>query len=309
MRRIVMFFVMFLGLLLVVGSSGNFREYGADRIVKMAIVDGNDSYVSYSCSGSVIYMNKSSSVQFTAMTLSNSMNKTMSVRVEGDFSSLPEGLSGSVNDSWHTLDVGESVVIEGNFSADDNAISGTYTVPLTVYAEWDGGSAELKECSITVSLNSPKYVLRKGIVGGVYNYTSGDYTIVLQLNFTNNGPSGEFIIWDKIPSHLCSRCLGTCHWATANVTVESTSATAGTVLRPPTNISCGCHNIFNCCAGDLIGWRVHVSHGETVTLEMTLNVSFKVPSGCVANFTLNRGAHLCGTCLRSNKISVTVTGG
>ncbi|WP_148258709.1 hypothetical protein [Thermococcus sp. AM4] len=305
MRRLVLFFVMFLGLLLVVGSSGNFREYGADRIVKLAIVDGNDSYVSYSCSGSIVYMNRSSSVQFTAITLFNSMNETMSVRVEGDFSGLPDGLSGNVDDSWHTLDAGDGVVIEGNFSADADAVSGTYTVPLTVYAEWNGGSAELKDCSIRVSLSSPEYVLRKGIVGGVYNYTSGNHTIVLQLNFTNNGPSGDFVIWDRVPPYHCFRCPGTCNHSSAHVTIKSTSASLGTViLNPPAGFSC-----CNCHARNCVVWRVHVPHGETVTLEITLDVSFDVPSGCVARFTLNKGAHLCGTNVRSNKVIVTVNGG
>jgi len=289
MRKFILFTSFLLGLLLIVGSSGNFREYTSQRDADFAVVDGNDSYIAYHCFQEPVMLNASSGVEFTAVRLENLMDRTITVRVVGDYSGLPEGINGSVDGSTYTLEPGEEVSIGGSFSAGDDVENGTYGVPLMVYAEWNGGSAELRDCSMYVTVRRPTYVLRKGIVGDVYNYTTKKvYRITLQLNFTNNGPAGDFVVKDFIPNP---------GWRAIYVPLPP-EPTAGNV-----SYIVG----FSCCrcSGVMIVWRVHVAHGATVTLNIPMEVVFFRKG----NYTLNCGAHLCGTHVVSNRVTVHVTGG
>ncbi len=288
MRKFILITTFLLGLLLIVGSSGNFRAYTASRSAEFEVVGGSDSYIAYRCLSEPVPVNASSGVEFTAITVENLMDRPITFHVEGNYSSLPDGLSGSVNGSTYTLEPGESVTIGGSFSADDDVDDGTYEVPLTVYAEWDGGSAELKDCSMYAKVEKPTYVLRKAIVGDVYNYTVWNwYSITLQLNFTNNGPEGDFVIKDFIP-----------YPRSAFYIVHHPEASSGDADMHFRVGHCGCW-------GWLIVWHVHVAHGETVTLNIPMSVIFY----CPRDYVLNCGAHLCGTDVVSNKITVHVTGG
>ena len=295
MRKLVIFTAFLLGLLLIVGSSGNFRAYTSQRSAEFKVVNGSNSYVAYRCLSDPVPVNASSGVEFTAITVENLMDKLITVHVVGDYSSLPDGLNGSVDGSTYTLEPGESISIGGSFSTGDEVASGTYGVPLTVYAQWDGGSAELRDCSMYAKVEQPTYVLKKAIVGGVYNYTVGElYSITLQLNFTNNGPDGDFVIKDVIPNP---------GWRAVYLVglPQPSSGNADMLIGVG---HCG-------CAGWVIVWHVHVAHGETVTLNIPMDVVFF----CNGNYVLNCGAHLyrCGTHSKthvvSNGITVHVTGG
>jgi len=289
---------MLLGLLLVAGSSGNFRSYLSERTVSVGLVTGENAYVSYICRDEPVYMNKSSGVRYTALTLRNLMDAQISFHVSGDYSGLPEGLNGSVDGSEYYLNPGESVEINATFSATYDVASGNYTVPLTIYAEWEGGSAELRDCSLRVEVENPAYVLKKGLVGKLQEYSLGNHTLVLQLNFTNNGPGGGFEIVDFVPTlfHSHGSVVG-------NATVKEVSASRGSVLMD-LNCSTTCGNPCWCHCLPII-WHVYVDHGETVTLEITLRASFHAPG----DYVLNCGAHLCGTSVVSEGVTIHVTGG
>ncbi|NJE54599.1 hypothetical protein [Thermococcus sp. 21S9] len=289
MRKFVLLTTFLLGLLLIVGSSGNFRAYTASRSVEFGVVGGNDSYIAYRCLSDPVPVNASSGVEFTAITVENLMDRPITFHVAGNYSGLPDGLSGDVDSSTYTLDPGESVSIGGSFSADDDVEDGTYGVPLTVYAEWDGGSAQIKDCSMYASVERPTYVLKKAIVGDVYTYSLFAWNdITLQLNFTNNGPEGDFVIKDFIPNP---------GWKAVYVVglPQPSSGNADLLLSVG---HCG-------CSGWMIVWHVHVAHGETVTLNIPMGAVFF----CKGDYVLNCGAHLCGADVVSNKITVHVTGG
>ncbi len=289
MRKVMIFTAFLLGLLLIMGSSGNFRAYTSQRSAEFTVVNGSNSYVAYRCLSEPVPVNASSGVDFTAIIVENLMDKLITVHVVGDYSNLPDGLNGSVDSSTYTLEPGESVSIGGSFSTGDEVTSGTYGVPLTVYAQWEGGSAELRDCSMYAKVEQPTYVLKKGIVGGVYEYTVGEwYTITLQLNFTNNGPDGDFVIKDVIPNP---------GWR-AFYLVGPPQPSSGNADMFISAGHCG-------CAGWLIVWHVHVAHGETVTLNIPMEAVFF----CSGNYILNCGAHLCGTHVVSNRITVHVAGG
>jgi len=289
MRKFVLFMTFLLGLLLIVGSSGNFRAYTASRSVEFEVVGGNDSYIAYRCPSDPILVNASSQVEFTAITVENLMDRPVTFHVEGDYSTLPRGMNASVDDSSYTLEPGESVAISGDFSVEDDVTDGTYGVPLTVYTEWDGGSARIEDCSMYAEVSRPTYVLKKAIVGDVYTYSPFVWNdITLQLNFTNNGPEGDFVIKDFIPDP---------GWK-AIYTVglpQPGSGNADLLL-----------NVGYCgCSGWTIVWHVHVAHGETVTLNIPMEAVFF----CGGDYVLNCGAHLCGADVVSNKITVHITGG
>ncbi|WP_457741980.1 COG1470 family protein [Thermococcus sp.] len=288
MRRLVIVLAFLTGLMLVLGSSGNFRTYTSTRTFEFSVVNGNDSYVGYMCSP-LVTLNASSGVEFRAVTVMNLMDKPISFYVTLNGSSLPKGLLAGVDNSVYTLEPGESMTVAGGFSADSYVPNGTYEVPLMIHAYWDGGSALIKDCSVFVKIVRPTYVLTKAIVGGRYTYRTGEnYTVVMQLNFTNNGPEGNFIITDYIPM------------AGKNVVTHPSEPEPSKGVVDPQLPGCSCH-----CAGMKITWRVHVEHGETVTLEIPVQVFFSKKG----HYTLNCGAHLCGTNVRSNRIVVKVVGG
>ncbi|WP_297534598.1 hypothetical protein [Thermococcus sp.] len=303
MRKFVIVLAFLIGLTLVLGSSGNFRAYTSTRTVDFSVVSGNNSYVGYMCSSPVM-LNASSGVDFRALTVMNLMDKPISFYVTLNDSSLPEGLHAEVDGSVHTLEPGQSMDVAGGFSADSDVPNGTYEVPLTIHAYWDGGSALIKDCSMFVRITRPTYILTKAIVGGRYTYRAGEtYTIVMQLNFTNNGPAGDFVIFDSIP-------YGN-NTATHHINVSSI------VLRPLSgyvdvnvNDSCGCYHYCHCCGCCHHGpktafkWHVHVRHGETVSLDIVMTATFHRHG----EYILNCGAHLCGTDVSSNKIVVKVVG-
>ncbi|WP_297548962.1 hypothetical protein [Thermococcus sp.] len=286
MRKFLPLIAFLLGLLFIVGSSGNFQAYTSSRDVEFGVVGGDNSYIAYRCLSDPVPVNASSGVEFTAVTVENLMDRPITIHVEADGSSLPRGLSGDVDSSTYTLEPGESVAVGGNFSVDEDVTDGTYGVPLTVYAEWDGGSARIGDCSMYASVETP-YVLVKSIVGGVYFYPVGEWnSITLQLNFTNNGEEGDFVIMDSIPNP---------GWRAFYV-VGLPRPSSGRADLMMDHCHCG-------CSGWRIVWRVHVARGETVTLNIPLEAVFLSPG----SYTLNCGAHLCGTDVVSNKI--TVTGG
>ncbi|WP_297074116.1 hypothetical protein [Thermococcus sp.] len=287
MRKFVLPITFLLGLLFIVGSSGNFRAYTTSRSVEFGVVSGDNSYIAYRCLSDPVPVNSSSGVEFTAVTVENLMDRPITIHVESDGSSLPPGLSAGVDGSTYTLEPGQSASIGGNFSAGNNAGEGIYEVPLTVYAEWDGGSARIGDCSMYASVERPTYVLRKAIVGRVYVYPVGEWnSITLQLNFTNNGEEGDFVIKDSIPNPS---------WRAFYV-VGLPRPSSGRADLMMNHCHCG-------CSGWTIVWRVHVARGETVTLNMPMEAIFFSPG----SYILNCGAHLCGTDVVSNKI--TVTGG
>ncbi len=289
MRKFVLLTTFLLGLLLIVGSSGNFRTYTASRSVEFGVVGGNESYIAYRCLSDPVPVSASSGVEFTAITVENLMDRPITFYVEGDYSALPEGMKASVDGSSHTLGPGESVAIGGGFSVDGDITDGTYGVPLTVYAEWDGGSAQIKDCSMYASVERPTYVLKKAIVGDIYTYSLFVWNnITLQLNFTNNGPEGDFVIKDFIPNP---------GWKAVYV-VGLPQPSSGNVDLLFGSRHCG-------CSGWMIVWHVHVAHGETVTLNIPMGVVFF----CRGDYVLNCGAHLCGADVVSNKITIHVTGG
>jgi len=282
MRWFMLIFALLLGFILIGGSSGNFRAYSTDRGAEFGVVDGNDSYIAYRCSSNPIRVNASSTMEFEAITLENLMDRPVTLHVETDGSGLPEGLNADVDGSTYTLDPGEEVSIGGSFSA-GTVEDGIYGVPLTVYAEWDGGSARIEDCSMYAEVEGPTYSLTKEVVGGNYTYPVGRNALTLRINFTNNGPEGDFVVRDVIPGR-------------ADVVYH---------LQRPVPSSGWVHFGLGHCGCWFIVWRVHVAQGETVTLEIPIEVLFSRPG----DYVLNLGARLCGTDTVSNKITVHVIGG
>lgn len=286
MRKFMLLTAFLLGLVLIVGSSGNFRAYTAKRNAEFDIVSGNDSYIGCRCLQWPISVNAGSSVEFTALTVENRMDRPITFHVEGDYSALPEGISGSVDGSVYTLEPGDSAPIMGTFSADGYVGDGAYEVPLTVYADWDGGSAKIETCSMNVtSIGGP--TIKKELLSGdteVPLYTYQQW--VFRITVTNHGAARNLTIKDVVGGEF---------------EIDSISPSAG-------NYTVNQHG-----ASTHILWDVELSAGGSAYLDVTVHTKIN-PAGkqeftSCGTYSLNDGAEILGYGIVSNGILIRAVWG
>ncbi|NJE62016.1 hypothetical protein [Thermococcus sp. 21S7] len=287
MRTMLFLIALLMGAMLIVGSSGNFRAYTANRSAVVGIVSGENSYVAYHCLDSPVSINAGEGVDFIAITVQNLMDRPISVHVEADFSNLPSGVTGDIDGSEKTIDPGESAGFGASIESDEYAEGGLYEVPITIYADWDGGSAVIEACSLVVQISAQELIITKTLISGNRSFpVNTPQEWVMEIKFRNNGEDDEFLISDfvdpvffKIDSIEISK--GRLYdWTHYEVT--------GVVL-----------------------WGVNVTHGETVTMRIHVsNVMWCFPcfgyiysTNMPGEYTLNCGAcvmkmpsreHCCG---------------
>ena len=281
MRKLILLTVFLLGLVLIVGSSGNFRAYTAGRSAEFDVVSGNDSYVGYQCLQWPISVNAGSSVEFTALTVENQMDRPITFHVEGDYSALPEGISGSVDGSIYTLEPGDSAPITGTFSVEDDVEDGTYGVPLTVYADWDGGSATIETCYMNMtSRRGP--TIEKVLLSGntevpLYTYQQWAFRITI----TNRGAARNLTIKDVVGGEF---------------EIDSISPSTGS------------YTVSQHGASNHILWDVELSANGSAYLDVAIHTKLN-PAGrqeftSCGTYSLNDGAEILGYGIVSNGITV-----
>jgi hypothetical protein len=244
MRTLLLLVTFLLGVLLIVGSSGNFRAYTAERPTTVGIVSGENSYVAYRCLGSQVNLEAGEGVEFIAVTVQNLMDREINVHIEADFSELPEGISGEVDGSIRGLEPGESADFEARIESDEYDEGGTYEIPLTIYAEWDGGSARIEACSILVHISSREFILTKRLISGNESFpVNTPQEWVMELSFRNNGEDGEFLIFDFVNPALFS--IDEVEVSDGRLYTWTHHSTTGVIL-----------------------WAVNVTRGETVTMRI-----------------------------------------
>ena len=299
MRKAALAVVILIGVFLIVGSSGNFRTYTASRGATVGIVSGENSYVGFTCPPETVDVEAGSDVEFTLVSVRNLMNVTIVVHVEANFSGLPEGANGTLDEPNAILQPGEEVHFQARVDVDNFTDGGLYEIPVRIQATWNGGSAKIEACSAVLNVTAKPLVIEKRLVFGNVTFPVNTHqSWVMEVRFKNNGDPGDFTVVDFVNPMLFN--------------VDGVTVSKGT---PVWGLG-------------LIIWDVHLENGEIATMRIAvenLNWCHHSSTPCPCNYSLNTGAcvlkigcschntcpHYDNTCclVRSNGITVTATEG
>lgn len=271
MKKIVWSLVLIVGLILVLGSAGNLREYYGGRNVIVYIADNNSSYVAFECSNIIHQLQSGESSEI--MTLTNNLGKDATFYLYSENDML------TFSNPTYLVDR-ESKVIEAEY----NGGYGEYIIPVKIYAEWDGGSADIDGCYVHVISNPIE--IEKILLSGntsVSTHTFEQWTFRITLK--NYGSGSYFEVKDTIPAEF-------------NVSSVNPSNGTYTLCKPgkgnmnPTKLN----------------WRVYVESGEEEYIDVSvytrLNPAGKQEFTSPGDYILNEGAEIVGLNVKSNGIMV-----
>jgi len=297
MRKTLLVLALLIGVLLIAGSSGNFRAYTTTRTATLGVVNGENSYVAFSCSPAVEVM-AGTNVSFTLVGVKNLMDVPITIHVEADFSGLPDGATGDVAEPNAGLQPGQSVNFTASVAVDRFSDGGLYEIPVTIYATWDGGSAKIEACSVVLNVTTEEFVIEKRLISDNGVFPVNTYQVwVMEVRVKNNGDAGDFVVIDCMNSVLFH--------------LRFVHVSAGTSYQ----------------SFERIRWYVHLEHGESAVLRMTVSNRLfcgRYSTRWIKDYVLNPGAcvflreHECGSCphlhedrclAKSNPIIVTAVGG
>ncbi len=289
MRTLFLALAFILGLLLVVGSSGNFQGYSSVRDVSVDIVPHDQEYVGFRCNdgyAAVVTVGQNSTENFGALTVMNYLpgNHEVAVAVEPDYSLLPTGLDVEVeteNGGSAVLSPGEERTLIGRVTA-GNVSPGTYIIPLGLYASWDGGSASLSPCPIKVIVRGDPKIEKTLIFGNatVERGARGPWTFRITVTNPTSEPL-ELTVTDFISTDF-------------RIVPCGIRASSGSYFLAPSG--CGCRR------GTRLVWYVRVPAGGSEHIDVTVRAGHCGLS--CGTHTLNSGARIEGYGIVSNGLNV-----
>ncbi len=271
MRRFFTLSALVLSLVLILGSSGNFRGYGGDRDAVLQVASNESSYIAFVCPETEYSVESGES--FVVMTLTNNLNEIADFYIES------EGNIIQFNNPV-TLYSGESSVINGTFIGN----AGNFAVPITIYASWANGSAMVESCIIEIS--DPPVELKKILIDGDETVKTGvKESWTFRIELINHGFSKEFTIKDVIPAEF----------EISEIVVSNGNYT----ITQSGNGAMGSTKIF---------WTVKTSGMEyiEITISTKLNPAGKQEFTSPGIYFLNSGAELLGYETASNGILIHV---
>ncbi|MBP1911731.1 hypothetical protein [Thermococcus stetteri] len=303
--KALMVLVFLMGAFLIVGSSGNFREYSSSRAASVMVVPHEDEYVGFNCSdgeiASVVVSNGGEN-EFDVMTLENQLitNEYVSITLEPAYSYVPGGVYLDVESGTGTpVDIapGDSHTFGGHVAA-SSATPGEYYVPVTVYATWEGGGAVIESCPIKITvLDDPmiKKVLLSGNTSDIPLKTYQEWTFQIEVSNPTNHDM-NLTVRDTIPAEF-------------NVSLSEVSASSGTYSFWASNQGNGNGN-GNSQPATKMKWEVLVPAGGSehinVTIFTRVNHGNQQEFTSCGTYSLNNGATIDGYPGRSNGIEVSV---
>jgi len=174
-------------LMLIAGSSGNFKVYGGDREAFLHISDNGSSYIAFSCPKGSYFVNYGDSIH--VITVKNNLDEGIEVYINSD---------GDIQfNNPTTLFSGESMAINGTFTGGE----GEHSMSITVYAVWANGSATVEGCSITVSNQGVE--LEKFLIAGNESVKTNEKMFwTFRISLTNHGVLENFTVKDTIPAEF-----------------------------------------------------------------------------------------------------------
>ncbi len=174
-------------LVLVLGSSGNFREYYGARGVAVSIAENNSSYISFECPEVTLYLSSGDSTG--VIRVSNNLGEDAEL-----YFSTPDDILTFSNPTF--LYAGEEKLVEAEFWGGH----GEYTIPIDIEAFWANGSARIPACSVKVV--DPAVKIKKILLSG--NTTVPLFTReVWKFRILVESSAGDsYTILDTIPAEF-----------------------------------------------------------------------------------------------------------
>ncbi|NJE11213.1 hypothetical protein [Thermococcus sp. MAR1] len=269
-------------MILIAGSSGNFRGYTSNRTAWVSVVSGENSSIAYRCIENPLVVEVDEGVEFVAITVENRMDVPLSVHIAGDFSNLPPDATGSVEGTIKTINPGEAIQFEGEIESTSSISEGPYEVPITIYADWDGGNARIDACSIWVTFNGGP-TIRKDLLTGELEVPAHTYQQwTFRISVTSPELARNLTIKDVVPGEF---------------DIDSIVPSAGT------------YSVVQTGAAHHITWNVEVPADGSAHLDVTIHTKLN-PAGkqeftSCGEYPLNEGAEIEGYEIRSDGINVT----
>jgi len=291
MRTLFLALAFVLGLLLVVGSSGNFHGYTSVRNVSVSIVPHDQEYVGFRCSdgySAVVTIGRNSTLDFDALTVMNYLpgDHDIFLILEPDYSSLPAGLGVEVeteNGLPAVLSPGEERTLAGRITA-GNVTPGVYVIPMALYAGWDGGSASLSPCPLKVVVAGDPTIEKTLVFGNatVGRGARGPWTFRITVTNPTSEPL-ELTVTDTIPMDF-------------RIVPGGIGASSGFYFITPSG--CGCRR------GVRLVWYVRVPAGGSEHIDVTVRAGHCGLS--CGTHALNSGARIEEYGIESNGLEVRV---
>ncbi len=260
-----------LSLILLIGASGNFREYDGERGTILQVAENNTSYVAFNCPETEIVVKNGET--FAVMTLTNNLMERADFYIEsqGDLIEF---------DNPTSIDSGKSEIIYGTYNGDGR----NYSIPTTIKVQWINGSASVDSCTVNISYPLPE--LEKTLINGNQTVKTGvKETWTFRIALTNYGEKETYTVTDSIPAE----------YEVVNVTPSSGTIT----LEHPGNGKMGATKLK---------WIVTAEDVEYVyvTVSTKLNPAGKQEFTCSGFYILNSGAEIKGYGITSNSITLNV---
>ena len=274
MKIIYPFVVFALSFVLLIGSSGNFREYGGDRDAFLQIAGNESAYIAFDCPETVIVVENGET--FEVMTLINNLPEMADFYIESQGNFI-------LFSNPATIESGQSATIYGTF----NGTTGDYTIQITVNAVWNNGSAIIGSCPIQIS--DPTVEIEKILVKGNSTVEKGvkeEWTFRITLN--NYGIGKTYTVTDTIPAEF-----EVMNVFTSNGNYTMTKSGKGKM------------------GAEKLTWVVTVENSEyiDVTISTKQNPAGKQEFTSTGMYILNEGAEIIGYGIKSNSLMIEVKDG
>ncbi len=270
MRRLICGLIVVLSLTMLLGSSGNLREFYGGRNVIVNISYNNSSYVAFACPEITFHLQDGDDAGVIVLT--NNIGKDADFYLYSDSDMLV------FSNPTHLANRETKRI-----SATYNGGYGDYEIPLRIHAEWDGGSADIDGCNVHVVCYPVE--LEKVLLSG--NMSVKTHTLeywTFRITLKNYGSGDNFTVRDTIPAEFN---VSSVYPSSGTYTVESGSGNMGSTK---------------------LNWYVHVGSGEEEYIDVTvytrLNPAGKQEFTSPGDYNLNDGAEIVGLSVKSSDIVV-----
>ncbi|MBE8539708.1 hypothetical protein [Geoglobus acetivorans] len=269
MRIVYGVILLVFSLTVLLGSSGNFREYGGERTAVYQITDNSSSFIAFSCPVGSLRVTNGDVV--TVLTLTNNLNENAEFYITPDVNVL------EFNNPV-AIDAGDSADIQATYVGGE----GEYTVLLAVDAVWANGSARVETC--TINITDPTLEIEKVLLSGNKSVRMGEkeywtYRIVLK----NYGSDELLTVKDVVPAEF--EVIGF-NQSSGNVTVTQTG-----------------HGMMG---ASKILWIVNAGDVEYLDVEIStkMNPAGKQEFTSPGEYCMNNGAEIVEHGIKSNALTV-----
>ncbi|ADB57851.1 hypothetical protein [Archaeoglobus profundus] len=271
MRRLICGLIIIVSLTMLLGSSGNLREFYGGRNVIVNISCNNSSYVAFTCPEITFHLQNGDNTDVIMLT--NNIGK------DADFYLYSTNNMLVFSNPIHLVNRETKWI-----SATYNGGYGDHIIPLRIHAEWDGGSADIDACNVHVV--SYPVEIKKVLLSGSLNVKTHTLEYwTFRITLKNYGCGDYFTVKDTIP---------------AEFNVSSVNPSNGTYTI--------CEHNCGKMSSTKLNWYVYVGSGEEEYMDVTvytrLNPAGKQEFTSPGDYNLNDGAEIVGLGIKSDSLVV-----